>query len=439
LAKFSSHLCLSKGASVTEVRPESLTPFDKHRCEEILHDWLNSRWIDPLGFLNTTTPWSLGEDKKYFILKKDNTIWAFLAAIPIWPKMGWYFSDLLRHSEAPVGVTELLVLESMRILKEQGSKTVTLGVSPLSNLPNPATSDRPLLYRAMHFAFEKLNVFYRFKPLYQFKKKFNPTSEVPAYLIHNPLQMGIRSVFHLMETFLPGGILNSSWSFLRRFFLKFQLEKFMLRYANPNLVLRSFPESAEAFVRRIPLTLNLWFVNLLLMFLSPWEKGTLKKTWLERGGFSWTRLVEGHWTVLISSPFLHLNVFEFSFNMTLMLIVGSLMELTCGFRIAAIAFVIPALLANVLSRISLLLFSLVTHWGNLSTIASEPDVGASLGVFGLLGGALYLLRKRTQAFAFVAIAIVTHSFFIQSVQSLNHLFALGLGVWCVRNRVNAKR
>jgi phosphatidylglycerol lysyltransferase len=138
-----------RGAVVREFRPEELSGAEKYELEQITEEWLQSRKMVTLSFLNTVDPWALSKDKRYFSISLRGELLAFVAAVPVWKRNGWYLIDLLRRHVTPAGSTELLILEAMRILRDSGAKDVTLGVAPLADLRPFPDPDHPMTYRVL--------------------------------------------------------------------------------------------------------------------------------------------------------------------------------------------------------------------------------------------------------------------------------------------------
>ena len=79
---------------------------------------------------------------------------------------------MLRTKDAPNGINEAIINESVNYFKGRGVDEVSLGVAPLSNIETKAkvgTTDKTI-----KLIFDRFNQFYAFKSLFTFKKKFNP-------------------------------------------------------------------------------------------------------------------------------------------------------------------------------------------------------------------------------------------------------------------------
>ena len=110
-----------------EANPKDLSPEKKAELDKLVEEWVGTRKMGLLSFLNRVEPWTLSQFKKYFYVELDGKILSFVSGVPIPPCRGWYLVDLFRKKDSPPGSTELLILESMRLLKKEGAKLVSLG------------------------------------------------------------------------------------------------------------------------------------------------------------------------------------------------------------------------------------------------------------------------------------------------------------------------
>jgi chloride channel protein, CIC family len=79
--------------------------------------------------------------------------------------------DLMRSYPEAKGVMDFLIVESIHLFKESNVEEVSLGNAPLAN------ADERLYGReekAVRFLFGRLNRYYGYKSLYEFKKKYHP-------------------------------------------------------------------------------------------------------------------------------------------------------------------------------------------------------------------------------------------------------------------------
>jgi phosphatidylglycerol lysyltransferase len=100
---------------------------------------------------------------------------AFVNEIPSY-RAGEATIDLIRHRPtAPHGSMDYLMVELLLLLRRDGVRFFSLGLTPLAGV-----GDRPgagLQERAVHQLFERLNRFFSYKGLRHYKAKFEPTWE----------------------------------------------------------------------------------------------------------------------------------------------------------------------------------------------------------------------------------------------------------------------
>lgn len=267
-----------KGAKVSEFTPASLDGARKAELDKILQEWLNSRKISPLGFLNRVEPWILAKEKKYFVIEDEQGPISFIAALPIWARKGWYLIDVLRRTSTPVGSTELLILQSMRLLSEQGFEQVSLGIAPLSGLDQlaPEVADQKI-HRFLQVVFEKGNQFYNFKTLEQFKQKFKPTSHEPAFLLFYPPRLRPKIAIGMLQAVLPNGILRTLISRLKRILVNIDIPALVKGLLSETTVVRSAPPSFSRLLLRCRLTSIL---TLALPLLAVFFNSILWNLWI---------------------------------------------------------------------------------------------------------------------------------------------------------------
>lgn len=411
-----------RGYEVEEFRPAEVSASDRFELDRIKQEWLSSRKMVALSFLNTVDPWALSDDKKYFLLRTGGRPVCFLAAIPIWPRGGWYFIDLLRPHKSTPGSTELLILGSMRLLKKQGAKEVTLGVAPLSNLGNldeDLLRDHGWLYPVLDFAYRRGNLFYNFRPLHQFKLKFKPTSEEPAYLIYSPSDWSIRVPVSLFQAFLPRGFVHATLSGIGRGYHRLRLAELLRTALKPGLVFRSIPNDPKLALRRCRVTSILIVANVAAFLISVNHSGKLAEPMSRRFAFSGSGLLGGELAPTIVAGFLHWDSWHLLSNLLLMCLGCGLLEIVVGSAEAAWIYAAGTLLSNPLTAFLIL---------KPADALAERDVGASLGIFACLGALFCLMRQGVVSLAVVTVGVLFYARINASWISLNHLIALALGI-----------
>ncbi len=106
---------------------------------------------------------------------------AFANLVPEYTYNGCAIDLMRRRAEVENGTMEFLFASLLQWCKEQGYKSVNLGLSALSGVgDHPAD---PVLEKAMRYVYARLTLFYNFKGLHTFKQKFNPEWQ-PRYLVY---------------------------------------------------------------------------------------------------------------------------------------------------------------------------------------------------------------------------------------------------------------
>jgi phosphatidylglycerol lysyltransferase len=195
----------AKGVAVRPVAAAELAdPASPTRrgVDAVIGRWLGARAMAPMGFLVQVDPFSFPEERRYFVAEVaaaggDKRVVAFLAAVPIFARGGWFLEDLLRDPAAPNGTAELLVDAAMRRAAAEGSRYLTLGLAPLAGEVHG-------LLRAARGASSAL---YDFEGIHAFKAKLRPRAWDPIYLSY-PDRGGGRAMLDSLVAFSRGGLLR---------------------------------------------------------------------------------------------------------------------------------------------------------------------------------------------------------------------------------------
>ncbi|QRN98518.1 DUF2156 domain-containing protein [Archangium violaceum] len=125
----------AKGVRIREVTPAELKdPGHPMRAgvDRLMERWLRSRRMAPMGFLVQLSPYAWAEERRSFVAERDGEVVAFLSAVPVYARNGWFVQHLMRDRKAPNGTAELLVDAVMRAAAEEGRSYLTLGLAPLA-------------------------------------------------------------------------------------------------------------------------------------------------------------------------------------------------------------------------------------------------------------------------------------------------------------------
>jgi phosphatidylglycerol lysyltransferase len=125
----------AKGVVVRELSPAELRDPEHPRragVERLRERWLASRRMAPMGFLVQLSPYAWAEERRAFVAEREGEVVAFLSAVPVYARNGWFVQHLMRDRKAPNGTAELLVDAVMRAAAAEGRSYLTLGLAPLA-------------------------------------------------------------------------------------------------------------------------------------------------------------------------------------------------------------------------------------------------------------------------------------------------------------------
>jgi lysylphosphatidylglycerol synthetase-like protein (DUF2156 family) len=150
------------------------------RVDEIHQHWLTRTRISLEGFLLKTDPWKLMDDRCCFLARNARgKIEGVLISTPVTSVDAWYLEDMWLAENHTRGIGELLTLEAMRYLDARGSRHVSLGLVPMTDVcfaANHASAarDRPRVFSLGMLALaQALKIFYNADGLVLFRKRFN--------------------------------------------------------------------------------------------------------------------------------------------------------------------------------------------------------------------------------------------------------------------------
>lgn len=394
-----------KGAQVREIQAGELDPGLKAELEGLVGDWVERRKTVPLSFLNQVDPWRFLEKKKLFVLQFNGRALAFLCAVPIYSRNGYFFADYIRVPDSKAGTVELLFIESMRLLKEQGYREVRLGLCPLARI-DAAGARSPSERRAMRLmalAFNRVRFPLDFQSVYAFKAKFKPTRWEPLYLV-SAQGLGFKAMMDLARVHFPDGVLRAWWGSVTK----------TLPFA--------VPETGAQWLSRNRLTLafgSLFLALHALRYSSPAFQRLYDAFPFSMRDFTWTGWLLG--------PLFHNNHYHLSGDLLSFLFFGMLLEMWRGRKVA---FQVTALGLWVSNPVTWLVLAVCLEPNSPQEYLRalvETDYGSSNAVYSMVG-ALAAMIPQSRA---LLLPFVLNGVFLcltkQSWLSLHHLVALALG------------
>lgn len=214
------------GMSVEEISSEELkkSPVIQQKIRAILRQWKDSRLLQLNSFLNAVDPFAFPESRRYFILKNAHKeIRGCLVATEIPGIKSYFLEDLLLQFGTPKGSAELLTLEAMRMLKESGINSASLGVvsgSTADASSDVASPELPASIRHLVTTLPKIiDRLYNFNGLEVFRKRFNPAIWKDVHFAvknepdsgYSPTQAWLLSLLALLRAFKPRFKISLQW------------------------------------------------------------------------------------------------------------------------------------------------------------------------------------------------------------------------------------
>jgi phosphatidylglycerol lysyltransferase len=191
---------LKRGARVKEYQ-RSLYPDPEleHEFESMTQRWLHSHSRFQMYLLDLEL-FALSELKRYLYVEYEGRVVAILTCLPIYARTGYLLEDLIRDPNGPNGATELLVLEALRLFKEEGIEMATMGLSPRIEIR------RDWGFSWWGASLTRLGVMTARKlsgldALYHYRKKFNTRHLERNYLLKHPAGIGIHDLVCILKSF----------------------------------------------------------------------------------------------------------------------------------------------------------------------------------------------------------------------------------------------
>lgn len=403
-----------RGIRIREITADQQTEALSQQLRDLVESWLHGRATVPLSFLNQIDPWCFGEHKKLFVVEHGRKVLAFLSAVPVFAKHGYFFADYIRAPSTKAGTVELLFIESMRMLHHQGYREVRLGMCPLAQLDlATATSPRERsILRAMKWIFGGIKFPMNFSSIYEFKAKFKPTAWEPLFLV-SKTALGPRTLYEIGRVHFPESVTKA---------YAVTLGRKLKRHLNPAIVVNALPRSFAQLIARTRLTL---FFSALFSALHVLRSTIPEVQKLyETNGFSpASYTITSH----LIAPLFHNTHYHFAGDILSFVIFGGALEILLG---SGICFLVVAAGLWASNPITWGFVELVLKPVSATTYAEflrEVDYGSSNAVYAAVGALAPLLtnpRWLLMPFALNGLFLcLAH----QSWLSLHHLIALACG------------
>jgi phosphatidylglycerol lysyltransferase len=141
------------------------------KIKTVSAEWLEENEIKEMVFSQGL--FNIPELQNQLIITIENheeKVLAFLNLVPDYAK-GEMTYDLIRKSkDAPNGIVDFLMVETIKYLMSRGHRYFNLGFAPMSGIEK----GRDFPEKSIKFAYEKIRSFSTFKGLRDFKDKYEP-------------------------------------------------------------------------------------------------------------------------------------------------------------------------------------------------------------------------------------------------------------------------
>ena len=164
------------------------------QLEEISRGWLAEKRLLEMGFTVGRFSLEALDGVRVFLCKEGEQVVAFCTWRPYRGDRAVVLDLMRKRPGTRSGVMDLLLARSLEALRDAGLEEASLANAPLANVAVP----RGLLERGVALLFDKLNGFYGYKSLFQFKKKFAPRWE-GRYLVY-PARVDLPRVAYAMAS-----------------------------------------------------------------------------------------------------------------------------------------------------------------------------------------------------------------------------------------------
>ena len=194
------HRAANKGVTASEWSRARVK--GEPRLRACLDDWLGTRGLPPMHFLNEPEVLDRPEGRRFFVIERAGGPVGFVVLAPVPARRGWLTELFVRGSCAPNGAIELGLTEAVRTIAEERAGLVTMGMVPLSPEADQQARNNPGWLRFMG-GWSRLHMrrFYNFSGLNYFKSKFQPDYWEPIYAVANEPRFKVRTLGAVVGAF----------------------------------------------------------------------------------------------------------------------------------------------------------------------------------------------------------------------------------------------
>lgn len=152
--------------------PESL----RQQAITVSDEWIRARGGIERGFSMTLGRFPNREegDIRIILALDGSRVIGLLTLMPVYGAGGWSLDMMRRTDDAPNGLTEFMIIQGAKMLRDEGFKYMSLNFAALSDTEISMSEPRAMrLLRGL--VFNNFSWAFQMKTLYDFNAKFNPT------------------------------------------------------------------------------------------------------------------------------------------------------------------------------------------------------------------------------------------------------------------------
>lgn len=170
----------------------------EEKISKLADGWVEKR-KGPQIFLAHVSLFQNRIGKRWFYAEKEGDVVGFLVLNEIQSKKGWLLNNVMLSSNAPNGVSELLIISTLETLERENCHYVIAGPVPIKDLKE-IQGLNPALEYLVRLMFKGAKYIFHLDGYQTYWHKFNPKSE-GSYLAFPENNIGYSSVVGLMRAY----------------------------------------------------------------------------------------------------------------------------------------------------------------------------------------------------------------------------------------------
>ena len=145
-----------------------------HEIHDISRKWLRLKRTPEIEHIVWKLDSVPNPDLRYFIARSSDRLEAFVTFNPIYPTGDWYLDLTRRRVDAPNGVLDYLIVESLKVLRAEGMRKLYLGMVPDPKIHRQMYPGQRIMKGMMRLGAQFSDLLYPVKSEHFFKEKYQP-------------------------------------------------------------------------------------------------------------------------------------------------------------------------------------------------------------------------------------------------------------------------